>query len=126
MKIDLEYLQGRSLIMLNSSMAQESGAVIIYLVCPSLDFAPLPNNCKRCNYFPQSEAKQSKIKFNAKANEEFIAIVLDSLPRISWLLINKKIPHQILSEQQIYELWKYLNDLDKDDWQIFYQSFEVT
>lgn len=125
LKIDLEDLQNHSLILLNSSISQENEAVIRYLVCPSLDFAPLPNNCPRCIYFPQSEAKQSKIKFNAKANEEFIAIVLNSLPSISWLLINKQSPHPILSEQKIYELGKYLNDLNQDDWQIFYQSFEV-
>lgn len=125
LKIDLEALQNHSLILLNSSISQENEAVIRYLVCPSLDFAPLANNCQRCIYFPQFEAKQSKIKFNAKANEEFIAIVLDSLPSISWLLINKQSPHPILSNQKIYELWQYLNDLNQDDWQIFYQSLEV-
>ena len=125
LRINLEYLQNCSLILLNSSYIHDNQEILRYLICPSLDFAPLSNNHKNCFYLPQSEANNSKIKFNARATEEFIAIVLYSLPSLSWLLINDQAPLLELSEQNVYELWKYLNGLNKHDLNIFYKLLEV-
>jgi hypothetical protein len=96
-----------------------------YLICPSLDFVPLPNNSRKYMRFPQSEANKSRIKFNAKAREEFLAIVIDLLPNISWLKPNKQETFPELTDSRIYELWSYLKASNDNNWRIFYQSCEV-
>jgi hypothetical protein len=125
MEINLDYLQDRSLILLNSSIDEKDRVMGRYLICPSLDFVPLPNNSRKYMRFPQSEANKSRIKFNAKAREEFLAIVIDLLPNISWLKPNKQETFPELTDSRIYELWSYLKASNDNNWRIFYQSCEV-
>jgi hypothetical protein len=128
MEINLDYLQDRSLILLNSSTNQNDRVSGRYLVCPSWNFAPFPDNCRRNMRIPQPEANQSPIKqitFNTNAQEEFLAIVIDHLPNISWLRPNDREPFPELTDSRLKELWGYLNASDGNNWQIFHQSFDV-
>ena len=125
MAIDLELQPEKNyqLLLLNRSQDGES------LLCPSSAFAPNALIDKPPILLPQKDSwagqaeEQTNFKFGNLETEEFLAIVLEKPLDLPWLTPR---PEEILPEwtaERIKELFEKLEQ--QDNWQVFYQSFEV-
>jgi hypothetical protein len=125
MAIDLELQPDKNyqLLLLNRSQDGES------LLCPSSAFAPNALIDKPPILLPQKDswAAQAEnpinFKFGKLETEEFLAIVLDKPLDLPWLTPRKEQAIPQWRAERIQELFEALEQ--QENWQVFYQSFEV-
>jgi len=66
---------------------------------------------------------QQWINFDTPGKEEFVGIVLDEDLDFDWLDLREDNHAPTWDETRLSQLWSYLEG--KENWQVFYQDFEV-
>ncbi|MEM9541670.1 MAG: hypothetical protein AAGA60_19510 [Cyanobacteria bacterium P01_E01_bin.42] len=109
---------GQSLLLFNR------GRDTRYCLCPSRAFAPqfvLENGVVS---LPQEGAEHRQITFDTVGKEEFLAIVLPQPLALSWLDTQGEESAPILDRVKLSQVWEHLQQ--QENWQAFYQEFEVS
>ncbi|WP_293124053.1 hypothetical protein [Microcoleus sp. bin38.metabat.b11b12b14.051] len=122
MVIYLEF-DNSQLLLLNRSQDGE------FLLCPSSAYAPHPIIEKPPILLPQKDSwadqdeSKTNFKFGKLVKEEFLAIALEKPVSLPWLIPREE---EALPEWNAERLKELFEQLEKqDNWQVFYQSFEV-
>lgn len=120
MTIDLEFYNYQ-LLLLNRSLEAQC------LLCPSFAYAPNPIIDKPPILFPQKDSladqNKEKFMFGDIGKEEFLAIAVEKPLNLPWLTPKQEEALPEWNAERIKELFEQL--AQQDNWQIFYQSFEV-
>lgn len=93
-----------------------------YCVCPSQAFAPQAVLSGDAMWMPQDGAMCRDFQFDEAGNEEFLGIVVDKEISLPWLIPSEENPAPQWNGEQLRQLWE---SLQQQDWQAFYQEFEV-
>ncbi len=123
MLIDLELNENKNyqLLLLNRSQQGQ------YLLCPSSAYAPNPIIEKPPIVLPQKDAwadnSKEKFVFGEAGKEEFLAIALEKPLNLPWLTPREDEALPEWNAERIKELFEQLEQ--QENWQVFYQSFEV-
>ena len=120
MRIDLEY-SNYQLLLFNRSQQGK------YLLCPSFGYARNSIIDKPPILLPQKDslADQTgqKFIFEEMGKEEFLAIAIKEPLNLPWLTPKQEEALPEWNAERIKELFEQL--AQQDNWQVFYQSFEV-
>ncbi|MBD2481853.1 hypothetical protein [Planktothrix sp. FACHB-1365] len=121
MELNLNY-PDRYLLLLNRELNTNTR----FLVCPSLAFAPDNKIDQPPILLPQmgsiATQKNRFIKFDGEGVEEYLGIVSEKPIEIEGLTRNPKQQFPILEDDILNQLWQ---QLQQQNWQVFYQSFQV-
>ena len=93
-----------------------------YCLCPSQAFAPMNKLPREKIKLPQDGAMCPDIRFDAAGKEEFLAILVEKEVSLPWLIPSEANPAPEWNGEQLQQLWEFLQ---QQDWQVFYQIFEV-
>jgi hypothetical protein len=120
MRIDLQH-SSRNLLLLNQGLTTKC------VLTPSMAFAPKCQLDGKPMWIPQDgsilQEYNKGIEFDTPGKEEFVGIVLDEDLDFDWLDLREDNPAPNWDETRLSQLWSYLEG--KENWQVFYQSFEV-
>jgi tetratricopeptide (TPR) repeat protein len=121
MVLDLEF-HNSQLLLLNRSQHGQA------LLCPSSAYAPNHIIENPPILLPQKDAlagkSNEKFVFEEVGKEEFLAIVLEKPLSLHWLTPREEEALPEWNAERIKELFEQLDK--QDNWQVFYQSFEVS
>jgi hypothetical protein len=120
MRIELQH-SSRNLLLLNQGWQTK------YVLTPSSAFAPKCQLDGKPMWIPQDgsilqECKEW-INFDTPGKEEFVGIVLDEDLDFDWLDLRDDNHVPTWDETRLSQLWSYLEG--KENWQVFYQDFDV-
>lgn len=115
MQLDLPH-PNRYLLLFNRGLSTR------YCLCPSQAFAPVGKLSGEKIKMPQDGAMCPDIRFDEAGKEEFLAILVEEEVNLPWLVPSESNPAPEWNGEQLQQLWE---SLEKQDWQVFYQSFEV-
>jgi hypothetical protein len=122
MVVDLAYSNYQLLLFNRSGEGQ-------YLLCPSLEFAPNGMIDKSPILLPQQGSyaddydEKENFTFEVIGQEEFLAIVLEKPLKLDWLTPREEDSLPECNDKRFKELFDELEQ--QENWQVFYQSFEV-
>ena len=120
MRIELQH-SSRNLLLLNQGWQTK------YVLTPSIAFAPKCQLDGKPMWIPQdgSILRESNgwMNFETPGKEEFVGIVLDDDLDFDWLDLREDNHAPTWDETRLSQLWSYLEG--KENWQVFYQDFEV-
>ena len=119
MRVDLAYPNYQMLLLYRS-------AEMKYILCPSLGYAPNGVNQPPMT-LPQegsvADDNKEMFTFEELGKEEFLAIAVESPLNLDWLAPCKDEDIPVWNAERLKELFEQLEQ--QDNWQVFYQSFEV-
>lgn len=119
MRVDLAYPNYQMLLLYRS-------AEMKYILCPSLGYAPNGVNQPPMT-LPQegsvADDNKEMFTFEELGKEEFLAIAVESSLNLDWLAPCKDEDIPVWNAERLKELFEQLEQ--QDNWQVFYQSFEV-
>jgi hypothetical protein len=121
MRIDLDFASHQLLLLNRSQQGQ-------CLLCPSSAYAPNYIMDKSPIVLPQKNAwageSEERFVFGEAGKEEFLAIVLEKPLSLAWLSPSEEEALPEWNADRIKELFEQLEQAG--NWQVFYQSFEVS
>ena len=120
LRIELQH-SSRNLLLLNQGWQTK------YVLTPSIAFAPKCQLDGKPMWIPQDGSILREcngwINFDTPGKEEFVGIVLDENLDFDWLDLREDNHVPTWDETRLSQLWSYLEG--KENWQVFYQDFEV-
>ena len=120
MRVDLAYPNYQMLLLYRSAETK-------YVLCPSLGYAPNGVINKPPMTLPQegsvADQHEEKFTFEELGKEEFLAIAVENPLNLDWLPPCKDEDIPVWNPKRLKELFDQLEQ--QDNWQVFYQSFEV-
>ena len=119
MIVDLAYPNYQMLLLYRSAETK-------YVLCPSLGYAPNGVN-KPPMTLPQKDSvaddNKERFTFEELGKEEFLAISVENPLNLDWLAPCKDEDIPVWNAERLKELFEQLEQ--QDNWQVFYQNFEV-